>query len=164
MVALCEVGEMLAERLGLPRSVRGLFVYTTDRWDGKGPLRRAKGEEIPSAMMIANVARDSTLQHLLRGVERAAEVVGARGGGSFDPLVAGRRLHRADRGLSELSRPPPSGKGGAGRAEGERCLRRAAAARAPGERIGKWGERRRPGRGATFPAWVPQLTPARWRF
>jgi hypothetical protein len=105
MVALCEVGEMLAERLGLPRSVRGLFVYTTDRWDGKGPLRRAKGEEIPLAMMIANVARDSTLQHLLRGVERAAEVVGARGGGSFDPLVAGRRLYRADRGLSELSRP-----------------------------------------------------------
>jgi HD-GYP domain-containing protein (c-di-GMP phosphodiesterase class II) len=89
MVALCEVGEMLAERLGLPRSVRGLFVYTTERWDGKGPLRRAKGEEIPLAMMIANVARDAALQHLLGGVERAAEVVRARGGGAFDPRVAG---------------------------------------------------------------------------
>ena len=43
MVALCEVGEMLAERLGLPSSMRGLFVTLTERWDGKGPLRRASG-------------------------------------------------------------------------------------------------------------------------
>jgi HD-GYP domain-containing protein (c-di-GMP phosphodiesterase class II) len=89
MVALCKVGEMLAERLVLPRSVPGLFPYTTERWDGKGPLRRAKGEDIPSAMMIANVARDAALQHLLGGVQRAAEVVRARGGGAFDPRVAG---------------------------------------------------------------------------
>jgi HD-GYP domain-containing protein (c-di-GMP phosphodiesterase class II) len=89
MVALCEVGEMLADRLGLPGSVRRLFVYSTERWDGKGPLRRARGEEIPLAMMIANVARDAALQHLLGGVERAADVVRARAGGAFDPRVAG---------------------------------------------------------------------------
>ena len=88
MVALCEVGEMLAERVGLPSSVHGLFVYTTERWDGKGPLRRAKEEEIPLAMMIANVAHDAALQHLLGGVERAADVIRARGGGAFDPRVA----------------------------------------------------------------------------
>jgi hypothetical protein len=47
MVALCEVGEMLAARLGLPSSAQGLFVTLTERWDGKGPLRRAEQEEIP---------------------------------------------------------------------------------------------------------------------
>jgi HD-GYP domain-containing protein (c-di-GMP phosphodiesterase class II) len=88
LVALCEVGEMLAERLGLPSSVNRLFAHTTERWDGNGPLRRAKGEEIPPAMMIANVARDASVQQLLGGVERAAEVVRARGGGAFDPRVA----------------------------------------------------------------------------
>ena len=88
MVALCEVGEMLAERLGLPRSVHGLFVTLTERWDGTGELRRASGEEIPLAMRIANVAQDAALHHLLGGVERAAEVVRARRGKAFDPRVA----------------------------------------------------------------------------
>jgi HD domain len=79
LVALCEVGEMLADRLGLPGSVHGLFVTLTERWDGKGQLRRAKREEIPLAMRIANVARDAAVQHLVDGVERAASVVRARG-------------------------------------------------------------------------------------
>jgi HD-GYP domain-containing protein (c-di-GMP phosphodiesterase class II) len=88
MVALCEVGEMLAEQLGLPSSVHGLFVTLTERWDGQGELRRAKGEEIPLAMRIANVAQDATLHHLLGGVERAADVVRARAGAAFDPRIA----------------------------------------------------------------------------
>jgi HD-GYP domain-containing protein (c-di-GMP phosphodiesterase class II) len=88
LVALCEVGEMLADRLGLPSSVHGLFTTLTERWDGKGQLRRAKREGIPLAMRIANVARDAAVQHLLGGVERAAGVVRERAGGAFDPEVA----------------------------------------------------------------------------
>ncbi len=88
LVALCEVGEMLAEQLGLPRSVQSLFVTLTDRWDGKGQLRRAKREEIPLAMRVANVARDAAVQLLVGGPERAAAVVRSRGGGAFDPEVA----------------------------------------------------------------------------
>ena len=72
MVALCEVGEMLAERLGLPNSVRGLFFTLTDRWDGKGPLGRARRDEIPIAVRIANVAGDAAVQHLFGGVDHAA--------------------------------------------------------------------------------------------
>jgi len=88
LVALCEVGEMLAERLGLPSSVHGLFVNLTERWDGNGQLGRAKQEEIPPALRIANVARDAALQQLLGGVEHAAAVVRERAGGAFDPWVA----------------------------------------------------------------------------
>jgi HD-GYP domain-containing protein (c-di-GMP phosphodiesterase class II) len=86
--ALCEVGEMLARRVGLPGSVQALFYNLTDRWDGKGELRRAKGEQIPLALRIANVARDAAFHQLLGGVERAARVVGERAGGAFDPEVA----------------------------------------------------------------------------
>jgi HD-GYP domain-containing protein (c-di-GMP phosphodiesterase class II) len=88
LAALCEVGEMLAERLGLSKSVHELFVTLTERWDGKGQLRRAKRDEIPLAMRITNVARDAAVQHLVGGVERAAEVVRERASGAFDPLVA----------------------------------------------------------------------------
>ena len=87
-VALCEVGEMLAERLGLPASIHGLFVYATDRWDGKGLLRRASRHENPLAMRIANVARDAAFQELLGGPEHAARVVGERAGHAFDPDIA----------------------------------------------------------------------------
>jgi hypothetical protein len=86
--ALCEVGEMLAGRLGLPESVQTLFVYLTERWDGKGVLGRAKREEIPLALRIAQVARDAAFQQLLGGPEHAARVVRERAGGAFDPEIA----------------------------------------------------------------------------
>jgi DNA-binding CsgD family transcriptional regulator len=87
-VALCEVGEMLTEQLGLPASIYGLFAYVTERWDGKGLLGRASREENPLAMRIANVARDAALQEELGGREHAARVVRERAGGAFDPEVA----------------------------------------------------------------------------
>jgi len=88
MAAICEVGEMLAERLGLPSSAHGIFATLTERWDGKGPLRRAEREEIPLAMRIANVAQDAALHQLLGGVARAAAVIRERAGTAFDPRIA----------------------------------------------------------------------------
>jgi hypothetical protein len=43
VAALCEVAQMLTERLGLPGSVRDLFVHLTERWDGQGRTRPAQG-------------------------------------------------------------------------------------------------------------------------
>jgi hypothetical protein len=47
-----------------PRA-RICFAHLTERWDGKGPLRRANGEEIPLPMRIVHVAVDATFQHWL---------------------------------------------------------------------------------------------------
>ncbi len=85
---LCDVARMLAERLGLQGSVAGLFAFLTERWDGRGPLRRARGEGIPLAVRIAHVARDAAYQQMLGGSELAASVVGARAGHAFDPAIA----------------------------------------------------------------------------
>ena len=40
---------MLTDRLGLPPAIQRLFAVFTERWDGKGPLGRARGEDIPLA-------------------------------------------------------------------------------------------------------------------
>jgi HD-GYP domain-containing protein (c-di-GMP phosphodiesterase class II) len=88
LAALCEVAEMLAARLGLPPSVQDLFVNLTERWDGKGWLGRAKGEEIPPAIRIVHVARDAAFQRLLGGEAFAVRVVRERAGHAFDPQVA----------------------------------------------------------------------------
>jgi HD-GYP domain-containing protein (c-di-GMP phosphodiesterase class II) len=88
IAAACEVAGMLAHEVGAPASVPGLLVHLTERWDGKGPLRRAKREQIPLPMRIAQVAMDAALQRLLGGVEYAVRLVRERAGHAFDPEVA----------------------------------------------------------------------------
>jgi HD-GYP domain-containing protein (c-di-GMP phosphodiesterase class II) len=88
VAALCEVAQMLTDRLGLPRSVRDLFLHLTERWDGKGEPGRLKGADIPLSLRIVHVARDAAFQRLLGGDEYAAQVVRDRAGNAFDPEVA----------------------------------------------------------------------------
>ncbi|MGH2762602.1 MAG: HD domain-containing phosphohydrolase [Thermoleophilaceae bacterium] len=88
LTAMCEVAGMLADGVGAPPSVRGLLDHLTERWDGRGPLRRAKGGEIPLPMRIGHVAVDAAFQCQLGGVERAVRLVRERAGHAFDPEVA----------------------------------------------------------------------------
>jgi HD-GYP domain-containing protein (c-di-GMP phosphodiesterase class II) len=96
VAAACEVAAMLAGGMGLPPSVADLLAYLTERWDGRGLLRRAKGEQIPLPMRIVHVATDGALQRLLVGAQRAVRVVRERGGGAFDPEVAACLAEHAD--------------------------------------------------------------------
>lgn len=95
LTAICEVGEMLTKRLGLPSPIQALFAGFTERWDGRGGPGGASGDDIPLAVRIVHVARDAALQQMLGGPERAARVVRERSGGAFDPEVAGLVADRA---------------------------------------------------------------------
>src|SRR5918994_873583 len=86
--AICEVAGMLAEGVGLPGSMRGLFFYLSERWDGKGPLRRARGEETPLPMRIVHVAVDATYQRMLGDAEHATRRARERAGVGLDPEIA----------------------------------------------------------------------------
>ena len=88
VAALCEVAQMLTDRLGLPPTIGALFAYTDERWDGKGDPGRARGDEIPLPVRIVQVARDAAFQRMLGGAELAARVMRQRAGGAFDPAVA----------------------------------------------------------------------------
>ena len=97
-VAVCEVGEMLARRLGLPESIRRLFAQFAGRWDGKGQPRGLRGDDIPLAARIVHVARDGCFQAMLAGdAETAARVIGERGGAAFDPAIAAIFAEDAER-------------------------------------------------------------------
>ncbi len=94
LAAMCEVAQMLCDQLGMPTSVRALFLSLTERWDGKGGPAGLKGEELPLALRIIHVARDAAFQRLLGGEEHAVRVIRARGGGasiqrSPKPLLKG---------------------------------------------------------------------------
>ena len=86
--AMCEVAQMLSDGVGLPSSVQGLLAHLTERWDGRGPLGRAKGDEIPLPMRIVHVAVDAAFQRLLGGEEHVVRIVRDHAGHGLDPEVA----------------------------------------------------------------------------
>ncbi|MGH2528589.1 MAG: HD domain-containing phosphohydrolase [Actinomycetota bacterium] len=88
VAALCEVAQMLTDRLGLPPAVGALFAHSAERWDGHGQPGRARGDEIPLPMRIVHVARDAAFQRMLGGSEFAARTVRSRAGRAFDPSIA----------------------------------------------------------------------------
>ena len=96
VAAACEVAEMLVGGFGVPPPAAGLLRYMTERWDGRGPLRRARGEDIPLPMRIVSVAMDGALQSVLVGPAGAAELVRERAGKAFDPEVATCLADHAD--------------------------------------------------------------------
>jgi HD-GYP domain-containing protein (c-di-GMP phosphodiesterase class II) len=95
IVALCEVAQMLSERLGMPRDVCDLWVHYTERWDGKGEPGELKEQEIPLPLRVIHVARDAALQRMIGGDQYAARVVQERAGGAFDPAIAARLVQEA---------------------------------------------------------------------
>jgi HD-GYP domain-containing protein (c-di-GMP phosphodiesterase class II) len=88
ITAACEVAGMLADRLGMSASVQGLLAHLVERWDGKGPLRGTKGDEIPLPMRIVHLAVDAAFQRMLGGEERVVRLVRDRAGHAFDPAIA----------------------------------------------------------------------------
>lgn len=57
----CEVGAMLAVRVGLEQPVVDALAHAYERWDGKGYPGRLEGDAIPLAVRLAVVARDADL-------------------------------------------------------------------------------------------------------
>ncbi|MPZ53496.1 MAG: HD domain-containing protein [Acidimicrobiia bacterium] len=85
--SLCEVAEMMSHRLGMPPEFVQMLYFFTDRWDGKGLLRRAAADEIPMPLRLSMVARDIAFQRLIGGDSHALETVASRGGHAFDPYI-----------------------------------------------------------------------------
>jgi HD-GYP domain-containing protein (c-di-GMP phosphodiesterase class II) len=88
VAAICEVAQMLTDRLGLPGEVSALFAYEGGRWDGKTWPKSMAGEEIPLAARIVNVARDAAFQLLSSGIDAVADLMRQRAGHGLDPVVA----------------------------------------------------------------------------
>ncbi len=102
-LAACEVAQMLAHRLGLPATLASLFAHVSERWDGKGPLRRASHDEIPLAVRIVHVAQDAAVHRMLGGVDGAAQAVREHAGAGLDPEIA---LRLADEAVDILALDP----------------------------------------------------------
>jgi HD domain len=85
----CEVAQMLARRLSLPRNYAAAFGAAFERWDGSGHPGVLRGDEIPLVVRLAHVADDVVLQLGVHGDAAACvKTIVARGGRSFDPELS----------------------------------------------------------------------------
>jgi HD-GYP domain-containing protein (c-di-GMP phosphodiesterase class II) len=86
----------LAEQLGLPESVREAVAASYERWDGRGWPGDLKGEEIPLAARLAQLAEYVEVAQRLGGTEAAVSLARERAGKQFDPRLAGLLAASAD--------------------------------------------------------------------
>jgi HD-GYP domain-containing protein (c-di-GMP phosphodiesterase class II) len=94
-MTLCEVAEVLADRLGLPADVHRHFYYLTERYDGAGALARSHGDDIPLGLRIALVARDASYLQLVGGLAHVRTAMRDRAGNAHDPEVAAVLIRNA---------------------------------------------------------------------
>lgn len=85
--AHCELGENLAQRLGLPPGVRAGLAAAFEQWNGQGFPAGLKGESIPLPARIVFLARDIEVLQRLHGSERTKSLAEHRSGGAYDPAL-----------------------------------------------------------------------------
>jgi HD-GYP domain-containing protein (c-di-GMP phosphodiesterase class II) len=78
----------LAEELGLSEGVLSALGAAYETWDGRGWPGALKGEQIPVAARIAQLAEFAEVAHRVGGVGAARALAARRGGGQFDPRIA----------------------------------------------------------------------------
>jgi HD-GYP domain-containing protein (c-di-GMP phosphodiesterase class II) len=82
------IARTLGEQLGLPEEVLEALAAAYEMWDGRGWPGRLKGDEIPIASRIAQIAEYTEVAHRVGGTERARGLARRRAGKQFDPALA----------------------------------------------------------------------------
>jgi len=85
--AHCEVGRMLAERLGLSARVTRAITQVFERWDGKGRPDKLKGEAIDRVVRLVQLAADAQAARRLFGTDETVALIRRRAGGGYDPKL-----------------------------------------------------------------------------
>ena len=82
------LAQTLAEQLELPGVVREGVGAAYEQWDGHGWPGTVKGDAIPVAARIAQLAEFMEVAHRVGGVAGATALARRRAGGQFDPALA----------------------------------------------------------------------------
>jgi HD-GYP domain-containing protein (c-di-GMP phosphodiesterase class II) len=77
----------LAEQLGLAESVCDAVAAAYERWDGRGWPGDLKGEQIPFASRLAQLAEYAEVAQRVGGTEAATSLARERAGKQFDPRL-----------------------------------------------------------------------------
>jgi HD-GYP domain-containing protein (c-di-GMP phosphodiesterase class II) len=97
----CEVASATAKRVGLGPGVQRALREAVEWWNGEGPPRGLRAEEIALSARIARAAADAARFDHLGGPAAAVEALRRRSGVILDPAVVGSFAGCADRLLAQ---------------------------------------------------------------
>lgn len=101
----CMSAGLLADRMGLGADVQAALAYTFERYDGGGLPTGARGDQLPIAVRVAQLADMAEVHHRSYGTGGAVAMALSRRGGQFDPQVVDVFAADAERILAG----PPTG-------------------------------------------------------
>jgi HD-GYP domain-containing protein (c-di-GMP phosphodiesterase class II) len=81
----CDMARLLGARMGLSGQVQESLRHLYERWDGKGMPGDLRGEQIPLAVRLMQVAQDADIARRHGGPEFARQVLASRAGAGLDP-------------------------------------------------------------------------------
>jgi HD-GYP domain-containing protein (c-di-GMP phosphodiesterase class II) len=102
MAQHARLARALGEQLELPDDVLDALGAAYEHWDGRGWPAGLRGEELPLAARVAQLAEYVEVAHRVGGVEAATSVARRRAGTQFDPALATLLCASADEILGGL--------------------------------------------------------------
>jgi HD-GYP domain-containing protein (c-di-GMP phosphodiesterase class II) len=101
------LARMLAQQLDLPGDVPVAVGAAYEQWDGRGWPGELRGDAVPVAARIAQLAEFAEVAHRVRGIEAARTLARRQAGRQFDPALASLLSDRAEKILDGLEAVPP---------------------------------------------------------
>lgn len=92
----CDVARVLGARMGLSEQVQSALRHLWERWDGKGMPGELRGEQIPLAVRLMQVAQDADMAWQHGGTELAGRILAERSGSGLDPRAVRAFLEHGD--------------------------------------------------------------------
>jgi HD-GYP domain-containing protein (c-di-GMP phosphodiesterase class II) len=101
----CDVARVLGARMGLSEQVQHALRHLWERWDGKGMPGELRGDQIPLAVRIMQVAQDADMAWQQGGTGLASQILAGRAGSGLDPQAVRAFLGLGDQVYDGLGAP-----------------------------------------------------------
>jgi HD-GYP domain-containing protein (c-di-GMP phosphodiesterase class II) len=83
----CDVARLLGARMGFSEDVQQSLRHLYERWDGKGMPGELRGQQLPLAVRLMQVAQDADVAYQRGGPKLADRVLASHAGSGLDPLA-----------------------------------------------------------------------------
>lgn len=103
---VCEVAQILGERLGFEERVRSGLGMVYERWDGTGFPGGARGDELSVAIQVVQVTGGARALYDAGGLDAVLDALPSRIGTWYAPEIGDRLLQHSSQLLSVLSEGP----------------------------------------------------------